>query len=69
MEEPPDYGDQPADADQPDQSTKESAKDWHMEDYDGIEVKLRESLRQANIHPVDTASIVTKSDPNSPQGP
>ena len=62
MEEPPDYGDQPADADQPDQSPK-STKDWSMEDYPEIECKLRDSLRKANVQPVDTTSVVTKSDP------
>ena len=38
--EPPDYGDQTADAgDQPDQSTKEY-EEWCMADYDEVEINL-----------------------------
>ena len=63
MDEGPDWN-QPADADadQPDQPPK-STKDWFMEEYNEIEFKLRDVLRKDNVQPVDTTSIVTKSDP------
>ena len=48
-------------ADDPDQP--ESTKDWYMQNYPEIELRLREEIRQKDVQPVDTTSIVTKSDP------
>ena len=50
-------------ADDPDQGTMESTKDWYMQNYPEIELRLREEIRQKDVQSVDTTSIVTKSDP------
>ena len=57
MADRPDWN-APVDADQ-----QEGTKNWYMENYPDIEFKLRDEVRKANVQPVDTTSIVTKSDP------
>ena len=46
-----------------DQEPQEDKKDWRMSRYDEIELRLRDDLKQKDVHAVDTTSIVTKSDP------
>ena len=49
--------------DDQEQGTTESNKEWFMSNYYDIEIRLRDDLRQKDIHAVDTTSIVPKSDP------
>ena len=46
-----------------DQEPQTKEKDWRMSYYDEIELRLRDALKQKEVHSVDTTSIVTKSDP------
>ena len=46
-----------------DQEPRTKDKDWFMSNYDDIEIRLRDDLKQKDIQAVDTTSIVTKSDP------
>ena len=52
-EEMPDWSD----------ARQEDEEDWHMASYEETELRLREDLKQNNIHAVDVINIGTKSDP------
>ena len=46
-----------------DQEPQEDKKTWRMSRYDEIELRLRDDLKQKDVHAVDTSSVATKSDP------
>ena len=46
-----------------DQEPQTDKKDWRMSYFDEIELRLRDDLKQKDVHAVDTTSIATKSDP------
>ena len=45
------------------QEPQEDNNDWHMSSYAEIELRLRDDLKQKDVHAVDTTSIGTKADP------
>ena len=55
----------PQDEEMPDWSDakQEDEDDWHIASYAETELRLRNDLKQKNVHAVDVVSIGTKSDP------